>query len=448
MKGILSLLNSRKFAVYLLSALLAVLVISAFFPNQFTVSAEKWRQIEEESPFIYGISTKVSTPYIVQNPLFALASVFLFLSTLVCTTSRLTRWMRIRKSEFEKEKVFSFSSFVTTSEAVGDLRSALEGHFRRRGWWHSVSEIEGRVEIEAQKGGKTGFWGSVVFHTGLLICFIAAPVTAYTVFRGKFVASEGVPVSLSEGMVFQEGKPLSSLPEAKVTLYDLKGVYEKGIYDVEFGGMMKIEEGGSARDISFGVNRPASYGGYQLSLKEFGFSPHIVVEKEGKAVFDYTLNLFGPAEGDYFELPSEGLRMFALFFPDFEMEGKRLVSRSKEPKNPVLLIRLLRGDDEISKGLLMPGGEEEIGGYRVKFTGLGHWAGLIVVKETGVSFIIAGFVIGTIGLFVRFMGNERRLEIVLEPSEGGTKAAIRGYSRYYPAFLEKEVTETAGRLGA
>jgi cytochrome c biogenesis protein len=55
-------------------------------------------------------------------------------------------------------------------------------------------------------------------------------------------------------------------------------------------------------------------------------------------------------------------------------------------------------------------------------------------------------VIGLAGLLLRFLSNERIIEMRLRESAAGASVAVRGYSRYYPAFLEKEVREMAVRV--
>jgi hypothetical protein len=68
----------------------------------------------------------------------------------------------------------------------------------------------------------------------------------------------------------------------------------------------------------------------------------------------------------------------------------------------------------------------------------------VVVKEWGVPVLWAGFLVGVGGLFLRFASNERRMEFRVEPApEGGSLLELRGYSRYYPAFLEREVQALA-----
>ncbi|MDP2168747.1 MAG: cytochrome c biogenesis protein ResB [Thermodesulfovibrionales bacterium] len=448
MKKLWRLFNSRKFAVYLLFVFFSILVLSSFLPSKLTMPVEKWIELKKERPVIFWLSERFSTPYVVKGAAFIGVSFFLFLSTFACTLSRLLARVKTRRLEFEKELSFSFSVEGESPEAIGDFKARALDALRAKKWDFSVSEDAGAVTVEAEKGRDSGFWGSVVFHAGLLVCFLAAPVTALTVLRGDFILTEGVTSRLREVFVSETGKA-SSLPDADITVGGLKRVYAKGIYDVDFRGKMRIEGRTFNREFPFSVNNPIDLMGYQITLQEFGYSAGVVMEKQGEKVFDYFLNLRHPVAGDYFDLQregDEGLKLYALFFPDFFREGNKLGTRSKEPRNPVLVVRLFKGGEEISKGLLKLGEEAMIGDYRVKFNELRNWAGFIVVKESGVPVLALGMLIGLPGLLVRFLSNERRLEIGLKPGPSGTKFAYKGYSRYYPAFLEGEVRGMAEGL--
>ncbi len=439
------LLNSRKFAVILLVSLLGLLSLSAFLPSEITVSAEKWAEIKRTRPFVFWLSERFSTPRIVRNTAFITITAFLFLSTFICTATRISGWWRTRRLEFDKEKSFSFTLEEVSGRPAGLLKEELARSLQAKGWEFSMSGENDKITGAAQKGLRAGFWGSIVFHLSLIVCFIASPVTALTVFRGKLVLTEGITVPLKEGFEAHEGKPLESLPALDITVNDLRGEYAEGIYKLQFGGKLNIKGRYFQKDSPFSVNEPVDVMGYQFALNEFGRSPLVVIEKGGAEVFNYYLNLRHSSEGDYFDLP-DGNKLFVLLFPDFIREGNKIGTRSKEPKNPVLLLKVFEGEKELAKGLVRPGERVDVGPYSVGFPELRNWAGIIVVREAGLPVLMAGMAVGLAGLLVRFLSNERRLEFELAGAESGTKIAIKGYSRYYPAFLEREVKEMAGRL--
>lgn len=443
MRFFLKLLNSRKFAVYLLCVLLLVLVLSSFLPNQFTMTEEQWNVLEREKPFLYWLSIHMSTPVIVRHPLFLALSGFLFLSTLTCTISRVNLWLKTREFEFEKERAFSFAIELSSRNPMKPLQETLLSSLRRRRWRTTVSDNAGGILIEAQKGSSMGFWGSVVFHAGMVVCFLAAPVTALTVFRGEFLITEGIPIPFREGLVSHEGKPLSALPDGEILVSDLRGVYAEGKFKVDFGGTMHI----GGKDFPFSVNNPVSIDGYQFSLQEFGDSVRMVGEKAGSVFFDYFLNLRHPQSGDYFNIEEESLTLYVRFFPDFYREGGRVGSRTKEMKNPVILLKVLENGTEMINAFVRLGEEIRIGEYTMTFAEVKHWVSFVVVRERGVPVMVTGMVIGIAGLLVRFLSNERRMEMTLREGPAGTTFVLKGYSRYYPAFLEKEVREIGEGIG-
>ena len=221
------LLGSRKFAVYLLLAFLGMLFLSALLPSEISVTAEEWAELKRTKPFIYWLSSNISTIYIVKSPVFLAVSVFLFLSTFACTSTRVAGWLRTRRVDFEKDKAFSFSMERRSQEPALAVEERLLRILKAKRWNYSVSENSGVV---AQKGIGLGFMGSVIFHSGLLVCFLAAPVTALTVFRGELVLTEGMTVPLREGIEHYEGGEPSVLPDVSVMVKELKGVYEQGKY--------------------------------------------------------------------------------------------------------------------------------------------------------------------------------------------------------------------------
>jgi len=441
-RRIIKILNSRRLAVYLLGTMVAVLILSAFLPSHITMTREEWSRLEIERPWLYSLSSSLSTPYVVRNPGFMILSGFLFLSTLSCTATRLKTRLKMRASEFEKDKAFSFSIARNLRASEDSLLQAISKKLKTGRWKLDAGVHEGLTVIEARKGSDLGFWGSMIFHFGLLVCFVAVPATAFTVFRGQFLTTNNIPTSLREGFIVHEGRALTSLPDIDILVKDLKASYEKGIYKLDFRGVLDVEN----ERIPFAVNKPALVRGYQFTLHEFGFASQVILKKSGSTFFDYYLNLRNAQQGDYFDLPGTDVRMFVLFFPDFFREGRTIGSRSNETRNPVLMVSFRQGGEELSKGLIKLGDEIRVGEYEVTFNDLTNWANFVVVKEGGVAVLALGLVIGILGLLLRFLSNERLLEVNLCSSGTETEITLKGYSKYYPAFLEKEVVEMADGL--
>jgi cytochrome c biogenesis protein len=225
----------------------------------------------------------------------------------------------------------------------------------------------------------------------------------------------------------------------------LRGEYFKGRYRQDFGGVMTVSTGTERQELAFAVNSPVSYRGYQFSLQEFGYAPRLVIEWPGREKFDSFLKVSVDEEKDSFDL-GEGVRALVLFFPDFFREGDKIGTRSRTPVNPVTMVKLFREGTEVYKGLFRPGDEAAWEGNRIGVPEYKRWVNLAVTGEIGINLVIIGTLLVVAGLFARFVSNERRIEFELMPVPEGTRLKVRGYSRYYPAFLEKEVLDMASRI--
>lgn len=445
MGKILQLLNSRTFAVWLLLAMTAALVISTFLPSELYTSPAEWAALVRDNSLTYRLARHLATPYLVRHPLFVLVTLVLFLSTLSCTIQRLLLWRRRRQSEFSIEKAFSFSVEGKAPEGPEAFRQGTMNFLAAKGW-ECAKEQEGAGVVIFQRGVRLGFWGSIVFHLGMLLCFLSVPVSALTRFNGALILTEGTTMPLRESVEAPDGMDRARLPLVDVAVRNLWGKYHEGRYKVDFGGDLHLSWGMAERKLPFKVNGPVEFGGFQFSLQEYGFSPQLVISRNGKTIFDYFLNLRHSQEGDYFPLDDAGRRLFVMLFPDFVREGRKIGSKSQEPRNPRLLVKVMEGERVLHQALLAMNEPADLGEYRIRAGELRNWVNLGVTREKGLGVLIVGLCVGISGLFVRFLSNERRLELEVMPVGVSSIFRLKGYSRYYPAFLEAEVQALANAL--
>lgn len=437
--------NSRHVATNLLLVMVALLMLSTLLPSEITLPDKEWQMLAQQQPVYFWFASHCATPYIVSTPLFLICSLLLFLSTFCCTADRLRIWYRSHTYEFVKEMAFSFSLRGESAFPCADVQEKVNRMLEADSWILESSRSDSAEIIYGQKG-ISGFWGSILFHVGLLLCFVAAPVSYLTALHGELVITEGVPVLLREAFQARRGDALS-LPPASLQVANLRGTYYRGKFKEDFGGDITIVQESTVFQMPFAVNHPIEYKRIQFSLHEFGYAPRLVIEQPDGRGFDFFLNLRHPVEGDYFDL-GNGLRALVMFFPDFVREGGKIGSRSKEPNNPVTMVKIKRGNDEVFKGLFTSGEQMTWEGHKISVPEYRRWVSLTINRESGLAVLVVGLALGVIGLLIRFLCNERRIEFELTDAGAGTRVQVSGYSKYYPAFLEKEVTAMAKRIGS
>lgn len=389
-------------------------------------------------PLIIATQTQ-SIADIATSPFFLVIPAFIFLSVLLCTLDRLRK---------RKIKAPHGSAFLIKRSAVLPLPEAVK-YLEGKGW----APFEGREDSIFMVKGENGFWGSMVFHAGLLILIISAVITGATLFSASLLLIEGLPTPLGkEGFLTIGKQPLVPVtyPAGTVTMERFEAVFKDERFPVDFAAHLKLEDAKGERDVAVRVNDPLILGGLQYTMDKYWFAPAFRVEDvaSGRVLFDGHVSLLPLLEldsEDFFDVPGTGYRIYVRFFPDFEMTDKGSRTRSKIPKNPVFGMRLV--DDkgrEVERGKLVRLGKTlYMGGLGIKATELRYWAHFGVIRDHGQPLIALSVIVMVAGLVIRFVRHEKWL-MVTGKGEG---TEIAGYSRYFPALFEGEVERIADGIG-
>lgn len=310
-----------------------------------------------ERPFFYSIIQVLGIHGITSSPSFLILPIFIFLSTFLCTIDR----------------------------------------FRKR------------------RAKDIGFWGSMVFHAGLLTVILAGVVSMLTLFSGEILLTEGFPASLGkEGFLKVWREPVFGvkIPEGRITLKGFKSIYQ-GNFPVDHESRVSIERDGTIAEATIKVNAPLLVNDIQYTLNRYGFSPAFVVEDEkGKILLDAFINLVvvGGVE-DSFDIPEAGARVFVRFFPDFVMTKDGPITKSKLPNSPVVALKVGRDGRESKFILIKKGSKVEIMGLKFTFADLRYWNHFLVSRDKGRPVLAVGLFFLVSGLIIRFLTMERKREM-------------------------------------
>lgn len=373
------------------------------------------------------------------SPFFQILPLLIFASTLLCTLSRL----KARRSRAQGPRSYNIfkNAPIGGKWQVGNAESTL----LKMGW----KKVEGRDGcIVAAKGG-SGFWGSIVFHAGILLMLTAGAMTFFTSFGGEVLLTQGLPTPLGrEGLLKIWREPLwpVTMPDGEVTLEKFDAVYEDERFPVDYVARVKIEDRNGLRFVNTGVNDPLILGQLQYTLDSYGFAPGFLIKDgTGKVVFDgYVSLVLLDGTEDHFEIPGTGGTLYVRFFPDFVKGNGKAATRSRMLKNPVLGLRMEKGGMESERGKLVRLGDTaEIGGFEISPYEVRYWVHFGVARDFGRPVILVSIILMAGGLVVRFLYYERWLRV----ERTGNDAMVSGYSRYFPALFEGEVERITDEIG-
>lgn len=340
---------SRRVAIILLTLMILQLMLSTQLPDLKSMNAEDINFYREERPFAYRFSSILGGEGITSSYFFLILPTFIFMSTLFCTINRL---------------------------------------------------------VKTKKKGMS-FWGSILFHAGLLIIIVASVVTMMTLFEGEFLLTEGYTYSLGrDGYLKVSREPMTGieLPKGTITMTRYRNIYH-GEVPIDHEATVMLEREGN-REIRFiKVNEPLQIDDIHYTLNRYGFAPAFVIrDDKNTLLLDAFVNLEVVAgKEDSFEIPGKNIRIVVRFFPDFEMTKDGPVNKSRLPNNPVAAVKVVNGDIETKFRHVGIGNEVEMMGLKITFPELKYWAHVLVNRDRGEPLFFLGFILAVGGLIVRFL---------------------------------------------
>lgn len=449
MRRIWNIFISRRFAVSLLIIMVGLLLIATFLPFISVLSPEDIRILKEQRPFLYKLAEIFGVEGLTSSQFFLILPFLIFTSIAICTWTRLRARLRGAGSEYEG-KIFRISKEVNIGAGIETIRPKLFEMLKGAKW--KVREgLRDETPSIIARGSGFGFWGSMLFHLGLLTVLVATIVTGLTLFTGEMLLTEGYPNPMKEeGFLRIWRRPLIgvTLPDAVITLEEFKAVF-KDRKPVDYVASVRVaEKDGSSFLKDIRVNDPLKYSGLQYNIDKYGFTPAFVIkDKDNTVLFEGEINLvlIGGTE-DSFKIPDTDMAIVVRFYPDFVMTKDGPRTKSDMPNNPVFTLNLTREDISVGGGLLYLGKEVEVEDIKIAFTGLKYWSHLLISRDWGGVVLFIGIIFLVAGLIVRVIVYERGLNISLKATEEGCIVNVSGFTKYFPAAFEREIKQLIAQI--
>ncbi|RME66442.1 MAG: hypothetical protein D6778_04760 [Nitrospirae bacterium] len=436
LRGLWSVLVSRKLAVWLLGVVTLMLAVGAFLPNPALLPPEYREKLKKENPIIYFLGEKYNSEKMAQGYVFGFIGVFLVVSTTACSVDRLLKWRGARPRAQVPDDVFRQRGYIAEGINPQEVRKKLDEFFQRL---RMKTATVGDVLVGYR--GVVGFWGSVFFHAILITALVGLVIYYLGGYRAMLVLTEGQSVHLSkDAFYYIEKEPLWGLPvpDAVVNLESVYTVYApedpwSAIDHVVTLRVTEIDKGTTKRQV-IKINKPIRIGGKLFLLEAGGYSPMVIVSREGTPLFSGFVNLKEKAgRSDYFF--TGPLRVDLMFYPDYYEKEGIPSTRTPQVKNPYFEVVLTEKGRFLKRKIIPLGGTVEAGQYRVHIPELRRWVMLKMVGEPGVGFFFWVSVLGIFAELVRFLDPDERIYVRLKPE----RLEVYPYSKYFTGLLKERV---------
>jgi hypothetical protein len=285
-----------------------------------------------------------------------------------------------------------------------------------------------------------GYWGTVLFHIGMVVVIGASFSIALTERRGALMivqretlAPGDVWSSTEEGLLAEKFRlPATFRFDDLRIRYDEKNIPEQIESLVTF-----IQPDGSQEQSFVAVNAVSRYQGIRIyHANEFGdaFNLEFVLpdgSRHGeKVLIEHPTGL---NEAGYLDtnLPWLPFTLSLKYFADVER-------RSMTSPNRQLVMRLMQGKEETARLTLLAGQNGQLGDYRVRLHSVDKWAKFIFVDVRGMAVVFAGFALVALGALLSYMAPPR--ELVILRQENGSYAVYWRATKFAEFYVDERAS--------
>lgn len=362
-----------------------------------------------------------------------LALLVIFCCNLIaCSIKRLPRvWLIVRRpqlmpdeSQLHSPGAVDFQVKEPLSKARTTLATFLRGHFAAP----VITEKDGQICLFAQKAPWARL-GVYVTHLSILIVFVGAILGNLWGFKGYVNIAEGTASS----QVWPEdgGKPIEL--GFSVRCDDFNVTYYPGSNRPrEFMSILDIVDDGKevVSDHKIIVNDPLSYKGITFYQSSYGPAGEPTIRMSVKPRSSGEVLKLNVREGEHVQLPDGYSFAVTGYSPAYDRFGPAVQLHVNSPDgrhgNPFVVLQNYPGFDAKRAGIF-------------SFSLLGYdqpqFTGLQVKKDPGVWVVWLGCTLLVLGSLVAFFLSHRRIWVVLEDDDRGTRVRLCGAAhRNQPGF--------------
>lgn len=327
--------------------------------------------------------------------------------------------------------------------------SVLEKYLRRRGY--RVKSGVSAQDAESCDGiyfmphvstllyaykGRFSSVGNLLSHAAFLFLLVGVFVSLLFRFEGRAIVTEGFPFSGSASEYSAiSASPYASIPDVSFDLNKITPRFWQGeLLFTELRADMTYKDGPKSAWLS----SPAKIGGANIIISSISRTPmYVLKDKNGREIDAAYVNLaiFVPGSEDHFQIPGFPHQIFVSFYPDYELRGGSIISRSMEERNPAYFVKIFRGRLLVYSGLIKPGEEATFEGLKISFPEMRYWGEFRIIKDPGLLLIWSAFILLVAGLVWRLIFYKREILLLKEVDGIG----IYGSSDYYHRLFENRL---------
>jgi len=159
-----------------------------------------------------------------------------------------------------------------------------------------------------------------------------------------------------------------------------------------------------------------------------------------------SLNVLNGQEDSFQFDTDRRFKFYVRFFPDYFVKDGVEGTRSIELRNPAIHLLIEKNGKTIYNGTIMQGQRAEMGPFSISFEDIRYWADFLIVREYGKGPLVTGFILAAIGLIMRLVFYQKRLRFAIEGEEDERVLYIDGRSEYFQYGFKEDMANISRKL--
>ena len=428
---------SVRTAAVLLLILAALLILNVALPQEKTLGEVAFAELVHSGPAAHFFLLTLGLGTMSTSPIF-LGVLGLFFLNLVLVLG--ARWNSIwRQARLRPRSEPVLRSWL---RGPGSRTAPLPSHW---GIGHVVHTLRGSG-YQVRKVGKGGVWGVrhrtaplgfLVFHVSFFLLFAGGLMIYYTRFVGDVVLTEGQEFAGVYRQVRRES-PLGRRPDLAFRLMEVVPRFAAG-QPLSLEAVFRFRGGGGGEERRSRVNHPARWGTATVLVQQAGIAPVLWLQDAQGFTLDRAAVVAMTRGTEPTVVPLADGTVEVSIAP--MAPGDDFPGRDDLPVLPVHLTVIHQGETVFS-GILTQGGAATWPQGRLVMEDLDYWLGIQVVSERGGGVLMAGFVMGILGLIWRLLLYRREVAVLWDEES----FSLAGRSEYFSWKFQTELARLEDTL--
>ncbi len=372
---------------------------------------------------------------------FAILCGFLLLNIFLCTVKQ------VRKARtLEQSDITAGNSLKMTLIKRGRIDALVLSKLAVPGWNRRVLADDTLL----LRKNRFGYWGSVIFHTGLMLIMLGAFYDTFLGFQGSFGLMKGqffndTPAEYTDTRKGWFNREKGN--EFRVFLHDIREEYiRQGVK--AYGDFTLMVDGVAVKRGLVSSSKPVTYKGLTFYKETFGYFTGISISSPAqKKSAHYRIGLgthIYPSAETYtrtYDFPGEPYRIYFNFLPDYNGNKSKPGTLSYKRKNPYLELHVYEKSTKrvLFKGLIRLGQKVVLkDGSELRFHENIPYFAFNVRKGYGYIPVYAGFLVATLGMTLFYWLTPKKIVIKVEMDAEASYLVVYSYShRFRESFKEE-----------